>query len=144
MGVLDDLVAPQRDSEKEPQGRDGLIDGRHTNATRRQMQLIAAHVLEARRIGRSPEKRGEVLDPLHVVMLGLRRELADRHVFDHAPPQWAHGLVGYGDAPVLSEVFETPRSQDRTPRCAIPLPLTPAAVPYRASGLVHWHISDIT
>src|SRR6266478_3282796 len=75
-------------------------------------------------------------------MLGLRRELADRHVFDHAPPQWAHGLVGHGDAPVLSEVVETPRSQDRTPRCAIPLALTPAAVPYRASGLVHWHETD--
>jgi hypothetical protein len=29
--------------------------------------------------------------------------LADGHVFDHAPPQWAHGLVGHGDAPVLSE-----------------------------------------
>jgi hypothetical protein len=27
---------------------------------------------------------GEVLDPLHVVMLGFGRELADRHVFDHA------------------------------------------------------------
>src|SRR5437899_7859960 len=76
-------------------------------------------------------------------MLGLRRELADRHVFDHAPPQWAHGLVGHGDAPVLSEVVETPRSQDRTPRCAIPLALTPAAVPYRASGLVRWHQTDM-
>jgi hypothetical protein len=36
-------------------------------------------------------------------LLGLWRELADRHVFDHAPPQRAHCLVGYGDAPVLSE-----------------------------------------
>src|SRR5947207_420233 len=56
--------------------------------------------------------------------------------------KWAHGLVGHGDAPVLSEVVETPRSQDRTPRCAIPSPLTPAAVPYRASGLVLWHKAD--
>src|SRR3954469_24136851 len=71
-------------------------------------------------------------------MLGLGREFADRHVFDHAPAQRAHGLVGHGDAPVLSEVVETPRSQDRTPPCAIPLALTPAAVAYRASGLVLW------
>src|SRR5207248_5553273 len=71
-------------------------------------------------------------------MLSLRREFADRHVFDHAPPQWAHGLVGHGDAPVLSEVVETPRSQDRTPRGAIVLAVPPAAVPYRASGLVRW------
>jgi len=52
--------------------------------------------------------------------------------------------VGHGDAPVLSEVVETPRSQDRMPRCAIPLALTPATVPYRASGLVVWVISDGT
>jgi hypothetical protein len=50
VSVLDDLVAPQRDLKKEPQGRNGLIDGRHTNTARRQMQLMAAHVLEARRI----------------------------------------------------------------------------------------------
>src|SRR5207248_8299932 len=76
-------------------------------------------------------------------MLSLRREFADRHVFDHAPPQWAHGLVGHGDAPVLSEVVETPRSQDRTPRCAIVLAVPSAAVPYRASGLVRWHFSEV-
>jgi hypothetical protein len=50
------------------------------------MKLIAAHVFEAGGIGRAAEESGEVLDPLHVVMLGLRRELADCHVFDHAPP----------------------------------------------------------
>src|SRR5260221_14079832 len=64
-------------------------------------------------------------------MLGLRRELADRHVFDHAPAQRAHRLVGHGDAPVLS--------QDRTPRPAIVLPCRLPAAPYRASGLVLWH-----
>jgi hypothetical protein len=38
MGVLDDIVAPERDLKKEPQRRDGLIEGRHANAARRQMQ----------------------------------------------------------------------------------------------------------
>jgi RNA-directed DNA polymerase len=56
---------------------------------------IEASGLEACRVGRSAEKSGEVLDPLHVVMLGLRRELADRHVFDHALPQRAYGLIGH-------------------------------------------------
>jgi hypothetical protein len=37
------------------------------------MKLIAAYVFEARGIGRAAEEGGEVLDPLHVVMLGLRR-----------------------------------------------------------------------
>jgi hypothetical protein len=101
MGVLDDLVALERDPEKEPQYGDGLVEGRHTYPARNQMQLVAAHVLEARRIGRSPEERSEVLDPLHVVMLGFGRKFADRHVFDPAPAQRAPCLVGHGDAPVL-------------------------------------------
>src|SRR3974377_2195398 len=84
------------------------------------MQLIAAYVLEGRRVRGSSEKGGEVLDPLHVVMLGLRRELADRHVFDHAPAQRAHRLVGHGGAPVLSEVLQHPISrQDASARYAL-------------------------
>src|SRR5260370_13162457 len=78
------------------------------------MQAIVPYVLRLGRCRRVFKERGEVLDPLHVVMLGLRCELADRHVFDHAPTQRADGLLGHGDAPVLSEVVETPRSQDRT------------------------------
>jgi hypothetical protein len=95
LGVVHDVGTPKRDSEKEPQCRDALVEGRHAGAARGQMQLIAPHVLEACRVGRSAEKSGEVLDPLHVVMLGLRRELADRHVFDHALPQRAYGLIGH-------------------------------------------------
>jgi uncharacterized protein len=82
---LHDVGAPERDLEKEPQCRDALVEGRNAGTARRQMKLIAAYVFEARRVGRSAEEGGEVLDPLHVVMLGLRREFADRHVFDHAP-----------------------------------------------------------
>ena len=41
---------------------DGLIEGRDADAARRQMQLKAAQVLEARRVGRAAEERGEVLD----------------------------------------------------------------------------------
>jgi hypothetical protein len=47
--MLDDLVATERNLKKEPQRRDSLIDGRHANAARRQMQLVAAHILKARR-----------------------------------------------------------------------------------------------
>src|SRR5882724_10719970 len=100
------------------------------------MQLVAAHIFLAGSGGRSVEKRSVILDPLHVVMLGLRRKFADRHVFDHAPAQWAHCLVGHGDAPVLSEVADNPSSQDRTARPAIVFAVPPAAASYRASGLV--------
>jgi hypothetical protein len=37
-----------------------------------------------------------------------------------------------------------PSSQDRTPLGAIGLAELPAAAPYRASGLVLWHFSDLT
>ena len=50
MRMLDDLVALQRDPKEEPQRRNGLIDDRHTDTACRQMQLVAANVLEARRI----------------------------------------------------------------------------------------------
>src|SRR6476620_12292001 len=99
------------------------------------MKLIAAHIFEARGIGRAAEESGEVLDPLHVVMLGLRRKLADRHVFDHAPPQRARGLVGHGDAPVLGEGCEPLISrQDASLR--YPLSRAAGRRAYRASGLV--------
>ena len=99
------------------------------------MKLIAAHVFEARGIGRAAEESSEMLDPLHVVMLGLRRELADRHVFDHAPPQRAYGLTGHEGCSCLGEGCRPARSQDRTPRSAIVLAVSPAAAPYRASEL---------
>src|SRR5882724_13144564 len=79
------------------------------------MQLVAAHIFLAGSGGRSVEKRSVILDPLHVVMLGLRRQPADRHVFDHAPAQWAHCLVGHGDAPVLSEGCEPLISRQDAP-----------------------------
>jgi hypothetical protein len=72
-------------------------------AARRQMQPKAAHVFRFSRVRRADEERRKILDPLYIVVLGLRRELADRHVFDHAPAQRAHRLVGEGDVAVLSE-----------------------------------------
>jgi hypothetical protein len=36
-----------------------------------------------------------------------------------------------------------PSSQDRTPRCAIVLAVSSAAAPYRASGLVPWHETEV-
>src|SRR5882757_2061000 len=73
LGMVHDVGAPKRDLEKEPQCRDALVEGRNAGATRRQMKLIAAYVFEARRVGRSAEEGSEVLDPLQVVMLSLRR-----------------------------------------------------------------------
>src|ERR1700684_2563376 len=81
------------------------------------MKLIAAYVFEARGIGRAAEEGSEVLDPLHVVMLSLRRELADRHVFDHALPQRAYGLIGHEGCSCLDEGCEPLISRQDAPSC---------------------------
>src|ERR1700736_4178869 len=104
--MLGQLGAIKRHLEEEPQRRDGDVDLWRACTARRQMQPKTAHVLRLGRGGRAAEERGEVLDPLHVVMLGFWRELADRHVFDHAPAQRTDGLLGHGDAPVLTEVVD--------------------------------------
>src|SRR6516164_8137033 len=72
------------------------------------MQLKAAYIFRFGCIGGSLEVARELLDPSHIVMLGLLRELADRHVLDHAPTQRADSLLGHGSAPVLSEGLVTP------------------------------------
>jgi len=92
--VLDNVGAPERDPEEEAQRSHGAIENRYMRAARRQKQLKASDVLEARRVGRSAEERSKILDGSDVALLGLWRELADRHVFDHAPPQWPHGSWG--------------------------------------------------
>jgi hypothetical protein len=42
------------------------------------------------------EEIGKVLDGPDVASLSLWPDLADGHIFDHAPAQWAYGLVGHG------------------------------------------------
>ena len=45
--MVHDRVALEGDPEKEPQRRNGLIEGRHADALGSKVQLIAAHVLSA-------------------------------------------------------------------------------------------------
>jgi|GEM_PF-5246085 len=76
------------------------------------------------------EKRGEVLDPLHIVMLGFRREV---RIVMSSIMRRRNGLIAWS---VMGMVVETPQSQGRAPDPAIAFPVPPAAAPYRASGLV--------
>ena len=66
-------TAPERDPEEEPQRSYGVIDNGDVRAVRRQMQLKASDVLEARGVGRSAEERSKILDGADVALLGLRR-----------------------------------------------------------------------
>ena len=100
-------ASPERHREEEPQRRDRVVDGWHADAARRPDAAgSGARPRSSPCPGERPRNDREVLDAADVVMLRLRRELADRHVFDHAPAQRADRLVGHGDAPVLSEVAE--------------------------------------
>src|SRR5262249_61159200 len=83
----------KRHPEKEPQCRDGGVDLRRAGAARRQMQLKAAYIFRFGCIGGSLEVARELLDPSHIVMLGLLGELADRHVLDHAPSRPSASLL---------------------------------------------------
>src|SRR5262249_52641127 len=135
----------KRHPEKEPQCRDGGVDLRCAGAARRQMQLKAAYIFRFGCIGGSLEIARELLDPSHIVMLGLLRELPNRHFLDHAPTQRADSLLGHGAAPFLSKVVN-PSSQDRTHPSATLLSRdrASAAAPYRASGLVPWPVCEIS
>ena len=68
-----------------------------------------------------------------------REHLNDDHATATAPVQRA--LASSVMGMLLSWVkVANPSSQDRTPRCAVVLTVSPAPAPYRASGLVHWPI----
>src|SRR6202021_562575 len=115
LGMVDDVGTSTCDLEKKPQGGDACVEGRNAVTSCCEMKLIASHVFEARGIGRAAEESGEVLDPLHVVMLGLRRELADRHVFNHALPQRAYGLIGHRGCSCLDGGCRNPISRQDAP-----------------------------
>jgi hypothetical protein len=98
-------------------------------------------ILIGRRVRRLAEESCQFQNRADVVVLGLRREMADAHVLDHAPAKWRDAFLGH--AILLSEArLLTPRSSDRTlpPVTALPT-MTPTSrreVRYRASGLVLW------
>jgi len=71
--MLDDIGSLEGDPEEEPQCSHGVIENRDMRAARRQMQLKASDVLEARGVGRPAEEPGKILDGADVALLGLRR-----------------------------------------------------------------------
>jgi hypothetical protein len=81
--------------KKNRRAGDRAVDGRRADAALGPVQLVEAQLLGCGRIGRSAEEGSEGLDLADVVVLRLLHEVADRHVFDHAPPQRAEGHLGH-------------------------------------------------
>jgi len=71
--ALEDGGSLERDPEKEPQRRYGVIDTRCADAARGHMQLKAPYILECRRIRRTAKESGQVLNGADVALLGSRR-----------------------------------------------------------------------
>jgi len=64
------------------------------------------------------------------------------NVFDHGPPQWAHGLVGHGNAPVLSEGCEPLISRQDVPlRYRVGCVASRSKLP--RERLVLWHLAEM-
>src|ERR1700681_2935234 len=137
----------ERHGEKEPQRRDGGVDNRRARAVLGQVQLETTEILIGRRVRRSTEESCQFHNRADVVVLGLRREMADAHVLDHAPAKWGDAFLGH--AILLSEArLLTPRSSDRTrpPSYRTPHDDTPKASarpPSRASVLFLWRDSAL-
>src|SRR5258708_2450745 len=74
----------------------GRVHAGNAEAAGREAELIAADVFDGCPVGRVSKERGEVLDGADVARLSFWPELADGHIFDHAPAQWADGSVGHG------------------------------------------------
>src|SRR4029077_18753864 len=120
------LPQAERHSEKEPQRRDGGVD---KSARPRGSRSSASgndgdpHWSPCPATNEEPCQFHNRAD---VVVLGLRREMADAHVLDHAPAKWGDAFLGH--AILLSEArLLTPRSSDRTlpPRYRTPHDDTP-------------------
>jgi len=56
------------------------------------MDLEGAHLLRRRGIGRPTQERRQLLDGADILALRIGREVADRHVVEHATAQRANGL----------------------------------------------------
>src|SRR5207344_1875151 len=127
--MSNNLWTIERDVEQKPQRRASAVDGSRAHSARCQMQQVASDIFPGRSIGRAPKKNGKVLDAPNVISLCLCHEIADRHVFNHAPPQRADALIGHGillsEPRLLTLDLQTGRRvplsrfrQPRAPPCA--------------------------
>ena len=95
---LRNLGMAQRHAVEEPQRAHRLVQRRPRNPVRHQMHLEGANILQAEPVRRAAEVTGKLRHRMHVGSLRGRRQIADRHVLDHAPAKRAQ--LGHLIAPV--------------------------------------------
>jgi hypothetical protein len=88
--ALRHIGVTQRDAVEEPQRAHRLVQCRPRNPVCHQMHLKGTNLLRAKPVGRPAEMTGKLRHRMNVGSLRRRRQIADRHVLDHAPTQRAH------------------------------------------------------
>lgn len=97
----------QRHAVEEPETH-RLVHRRPRDPGRDQMHLEGANVLQTEPIRGSAKAAREFRDGMHLGSLRDRRQIADRHILDHAPAKRAH--LGHLIAPVLKIALPQPQS----------------------------------
>ena len=90
--VVEVPVPPEGDLVEKADGRDG-----NQNRAGREMpvpgevELVGPDVIRPKQLWRLAEVAGELGNLLQIRPLGVRREIADLHVFGHTLAEWGHG-----------------------------------------------------
>src|ERR1700734_2374357 len=85
--VLSHVRTPERRTVKESNAAYDRDDGGGGEASRDQVEMVLADVLERQFIWRLHEVEAEVLDSADVGFLSQRRHVANGHIVDHTLPQ---------------------------------------------------------
>ena len=122
----------QRDPVEEPERANRLIERRPGYLLRHQENLEGTDILDIQAIRRTAKIAAELGHRMKVGSLRGRRQIAHRHVFDHAAAQGAHSWArgGHGRSPDQGLSFDT-----RNPSIRRPNP-PPTSHPSRVSGFV--------
>jgi hypothetical protein len=96
--ALRQLRLPERHAVEETKGANGLVQRRPRYSASDQMHLESADVLQIQLLGGASEEAAKLCNGMHIRSLCRRRQIADRHVLDHAATQRAH--LGHRGSPV--------------------------------------------
>ena len=87
---LERLLVAERDAIEEPQRTCDLVDMRPRPLLRYEMELVGTDLLHAEPIRWTVEMATKLRHRVDVRLLRRTRQIADRHVLDHAPAKRAH------------------------------------------------------
>jgi hypothetical protein len=74
----------KRHAKEKPKGTHSLVQCRPGNPVRHQMDLKGSHILQTQMIRRTAKITAKLCYSMNVGSLCRRRQIADRHVFNHA------------------------------------------------------------